>query len=163
MILHLLDCRFSTVLVPCHKGKVDQVQDALQGIGEGNHLARDGVQKCHSENTNNHLPNSFHHLSTPLGNLPIWLVQSSKARIWRHHRPELVEPVEPAMLFGEDRYPVHQMLRHTDMEAKKDYGYDNTRQGDAFHIPEDSYIGHNHFIFPISSCFPSLQPMSPSH
>ena len=75
---------------------------------------------------------------TPLRHLAIWLGESSKARIWRHHRPELVEFVNPGMLLEEERYPIHQMLKHTEIQGMKDIGYDDTCRGDTFHIPEDA-------------------------
>jgi len=74
-----------------------------------------------------------------LRHLAIWLVESSEARIWRHHRPELVEFVDPGMLFEEGRYPVHPMLKHTEIDSMKNIGYDNSHRRDAFHIPEDAF------------------------
>jgi hypothetical protein len=85
------------------------------------------------------MPKCFHLLKTPLHHLAIWLVESSEARIWRHHHPELVEFVDPGMLFEEGYYQVHQMLKHTELDGMKNIGYDNSRQGDSFHIPEDAY------------------------
>jgi len=73
-----------------------------------------------------------------LHHLAIWLVELSKARIWKHHRPELVEFVNPGILFEEGHYPVHRMFKHTEIDIMEDIGYDNSRWGDAFHIPEDA-------------------------
>ena len=102
------------------------------------------------------MPKCFHLLTTRLRHLAIWLVESREARIWRHHRPELVEFVHPGMLFEEGCYPVHQMLKHTKIDGMMDIGYDNSRRSDAFHIPEDAFWGSNRSIFQILSCFTSL-------
>jgi hypothetical protein len=66
----------------------------------------------------------------------IWIVESSKVRIWRHHYPKLVEFVDPEMLFEERHYPVDRMLKHAEIDDMKNIGYDNCCQRDAFHIPE---------------------------
>jgi len=71
--------------------------------------------------------------------LAIWLVGSSEARIWRHHRPELVEFVHAVKLFKEGHYPIHSMLKHTMIDGMKNIGYDNSRQGNAFHIPDNAF------------------------
>ena len=76
-------------------------------------------------------------LNTTLCQLAIWLVESSKARIWSHHCPELVAFVHPGMLFKEGLYPVHQMLKPTKIDGMKDIGYDNGHRGDPFLIPDD--------------------------
>jgi len=73
-----------------------------------------------------------------LRHLAKWLVESSEARIWRHHHPELVEFVDPGMVFEEGCYPVHQMLKHTEIDRVKIIGYNNSRQRDAFCLPEDA-------------------------
>jgi hypothetical protein len=65
-----------------------------------------------------------------------WHFESSEGRIWWHHRPELVEYVDPVMLFQEGCYPVHQMLKHTEINGKKNIEYVNSHQRAAFHIPE---------------------------
>jgi hypothetical protein len=67
-----------------------------------------------------------------LHHLAIWLVESSEARIWRYHSLELVEFVDPGMLFEEGRYPVDQMLKDTEIDGIKNIGYDNGRRRDAF-------------------------------
>jgi len=71
--------------------------------------------------------------------MAIWLVESSEDRIWRHRCPELVEFVDPGMLFKEECYPVNQMLQHTEVDRMKNIGYDNSRRRDAFRIPEDAF------------------------
>jgi len=76
---------------------------------------------------------------TPLRHLALWLVESSEARIWRHHRPELVAFVDPGMLFKAGCHPVHQMLKHTEIDGMKNIGYDNRLRGYALHIPEDLF------------------------
>jgi len=78
------------------------------------------------------LPPQFRHLA-------IGLVSSNEARIWRHHRPGLVEFICPGMLFEGGHYPVHQMLQHTHIEGMKYIGYNNNHRRDAFHIPEDCF------------------------
>jgi hypothetical protein len=85
------------------------------------------------------MPVCFHLLTTQLCRRDMLLVQSSEARIWRHHRPELLEFVDPGMLFKEGRYTVHQMLQHTEIDSMKNIGYDNSRRRDAFHIPDDAF------------------------
>ena len=40
-------------------------------------------------------------------------------------RPELVEFVNPGMFFKEGYNPVHQMLKHTDIDGMKDIRYRN--------------------------------------
>jgi len=69
----------------------------------------------------------------------VWLVESSETRLWRHHRPQLVEFIDPRMLFEEEHFPVHQMLEHTKIDVMKDIYYANCRRGDAFIIPEDPF------------------------
>jgi len=110
MILHVLNCGFCMVPVPFHKVKVPLVLDAQQGFWEGNTLACWQVEKSCHENSNNHVPEGFHLLATPLGHLAIWLVESSEAWISRYHCPEMVEFVDPGMLVPEGHYPVHHML-----------------------------------------------------
>jgi len=71
--------------------------------------------------------------------LAIWLVESSEARIWRYHCAELVEFVDPGMLFDKECYPIHQMLKDTEIDGMNNIEYDNSRGRDAFHIPEDAF------------------------
>jgi len=47
------------------------------------------------------MPECCHLLTTTLSHLAIWRVESSEARIWRNHHPELVEFVDRGMLFEE--------------------------------------------------------------
>lgn len=97
----------------------------------------------------------FHLPPTPLHHLAIWLVESSAAMIWRHHRPELVEFVDPGMMFEEGCDTVCQLLDHTKTHGRQDTVYDNRSWGDAFHIPEDAIRCANHSIIQIVSCIPS--------
>jgi hypothetical protein len=78
----------------------------------------------------------FHLLTTPLRHLPIWLEESSVARIWTHHRPVLVGFVDPGMLFEKGHYPDYQMLEYTELDCKKNIWYDNCHLRDAFHKPQ---------------------------
>jgi len=55
------------------------------------------------------------------------------------HFADVVEFVDPGMLFEEGHYPVHQMLKHTEIDGKKNIWYDNSHRRDAFHIPEDAF------------------------
>jgi hypothetical protein len=71
--------------------------------------------------------------------MAIWLLELSESRIWRHHHPELVEFVDPGMLFKKGRYAVHQMLKHTKTDSMKNIVHDNSRRTDAFHILEDAF------------------------
>jgi len=68
--------------------------------------------------------------------LASWLVESSEAMIWRQHCPKLVEFVNPGMLLDEERYTVHQLLEHTNIDGMKNIGDNYTRLGEVFHIPE---------------------------
>jgi len=120
--LHVLDCGFSTVPVLCHQGTIDKVIDAWEGFSERNPLTHRRVSKSCCENWNHHMPECFHLLTTPLRYLAIWLVDLSKARIWRHHYPEHVEFVNPWMFFEEDHSPVHQMLMHIVIDSMKKIG-----------------------------------------
>jgi len=65
------------------------------------------------------MPECIHLHTTPGRHLAIWLVEMSEARILRHRRGELVEFVDPGMLFEEGRYPVHQMFKHTEIHYMK--------------------------------------------
>ena len=58
--------------------------------------------------------------------------------MWRHHRPELVEYIDPGMLFKEGRYPVPQMLNCTEIYGMNDLGYDNSRRADELNIRENT-------------------------
>jgi hypothetical protein len=60
------------------------------------------------------------------------------ARIWRYHHPELVEFVNPGT-FKEGRYPVNQILMHTEIDGMKNIRYNNSRRRNAFHIPADFF------------------------
>jgi len=145
------------VPVQCKEAKIHQVLDAQRGYCEGNALARQRVSKSRPENWNNHSPECFDLLITLLHHLAISLVESSIARIWRHHIPELVEIADPGMLFEEGRYPVHQMFRYTKIDGMKNIGYDNSRWRYAFHISDDAVWGSNCMNFQILSCFLSLR------
>jgi len=113
-IIHVLDCGFSMVPVLCDRVNIHYVLDAQHGFCEWNPLACRRDRKSCPENWIYHSPDCFHLLATSLGHLAIWLVQLIEARILRHHRPELVELVDPGMFFDEGQYPVHQILKHTD-------------------------------------------------
>jgi len=160
IIHHVLDCGLSMVPVQCHKVKINQVLDTQQGYCEGNPLACRRVWKSCHPNRNNHTPESVHLHTTPLRLLTIWLVESSKARIWMHHHPVLVEFVDPGILFKEGRYPVYQMLLHTQIDSMKNIEYDNSHWWYACRIPDDSFWGSNHLILQIVSCFQSLRLIS---
>jgi hypothetical protein len=69
----------------------------------------------------------------------IWLVELSEARIWRHYHPELVEIFDHGMMFKEGRYPVHQMLKHTNKDSMKKIGYNNSCWRDECYISEDAF------------------------
>jgi len=112
------------------------------------------------ENCNNHTSECFHLLATPLHRLAIWHVESSEARIWRHHRWEQVEFVDPGLLLEEGCCPVLWMLKHTEIDGMKNVGCHNSRRRDAFHIPEDAFWGSNCSISQIMSCFPPLSLIS---
>ena len=152
ILLHVLHRGFSIVPVMCHKVKIHSVLDAQQGFCEGNPLAHQKVWKSQHENWNNHAHECFHLLTTTLRHLATWLVKLSQARIWRHHCQELVEFVNPGMLFKKGHFLVYQMLMHTEIEGMKNFGYDNSHPGDAFHIPEDAFWGSNCSILQILSC-----------
>jgi len=81
----------------------------------------------------------FHLLPTPFRHLAIWIDESSEARIWRHHRPELVEYVDRGMVCKEGRYSVPQMLKYTEIAGMKIIAYHNRGRSEAFHIPEDAF------------------------
>jgi hypothetical protein len=81
------------------------------------------------------MPKYLHLLITPVRHWAIWLVESREARIWMHHRSELVEFVGPGMLFKTGRLQVHQMLNHTEIDGMKNISFNNSRWRDAVHIP----------------------------
>jgi len=81
----------------------------------------------------------FHLLTTLLYHVAIGLVESSDTRLWSHHHPQLAEFADPGMLFQEGRYPVHHMVKHPTIDGKNNIGYDNSRQRDSFHIPDDPF------------------------
>jgi len=160
IILHVVNCGLSMVPVLCHKVKIPKVLDAQQGVCERNHLARQRIWKSHPDNWNNHMPDCFYLLTTPLGHLSMWLVESSEARIWRHHDQEQIQFVDPGILFEGWRYPAHQMLQHSEIDGMKNIRYDIRRRRNAFHIPEGAFWGSNCSIVQILSCFPSLRLFS---
>jgi hypothetical protein len=82
-------------------------------------------------------------LTTALGPLGLWLVKLKEARIWRHHHPKDIEFVDHGMLFVEECYPVHQMLKHIRIHGKTDIRYINSCPGDALHIADDAFQGSN--------------------
>jgi len=110
----------------------------------------------HGKNWDNHVPECIHHLSTPLHHLVIWLVESSTARIWRHHCPGMVEFVNAGMFLDKGDYTFHQLLNHTMIDGMKNFRYANNGWGNAFCIPEDTFWGCNRLIFQQLSWFPSL-------
>jgi hypothetical protein len=122
-----------------HKGKIHKDSDAQQGFGEGNPLASPSVQMSRGEKCNNYASKCLHLLTTHLHRFAIWHVESSEALIWRHHRSELVDFVDPGLLFEEGRYQVYQILNHTEIEDMKNIGYDCSLQRDAFHTAEDVF------------------------
>jgi len=154
MNLHVLDRGFSTMVpVVCHKVKMNGFLVAQQGFCEGNPLAHCKVKKNPPETWNNHAPECFPILTTPLRLWAIWLVGWSEARICNYHRPAVVELVDPGMLLKDGQYPVQEMLKGTEIDGPKNIRYDNSHQGDAFHIPEDTFWGFNYSIFQILSSF----------
>jgi len=81
-------------------------------------------------------------LSSPYYSIesPVYMAcELSEATIWRDHRPELVEFVDPGMLFEEGRYPVHQLLKYMEIDGMKNIRYDNNRWRDAFNIPDHPF------------------------
>jgi len=103
--------------------------------------------------------NSFcgcHLITTWLGQQAIWLVDLSKAMVWRHHRPEVVEIVNPGVLFKERHYPVHQMLKHIEIGSMQSIRYDNRCWGHSLYIPKGAFWGSNCWIIQMLSCCPSL-------
>ena len=113
IILHILDRGLSMVLVLYYKVKIHKFLDAQRGFCEGNALASRRVQMSPSENWNNYAPKCLHLLTTSLGRLANWHVESTEATIWRNHHPELVDFVNPGMLFEEGRHHVHRILNCT--------------------------------------------------
>jgi hypothetical protein len=87
----------------------------------------------------------------------------SKARIWRHHRPELVEFVIPGKLFMNGHDPVQQMIKHTEIDGMKKNRQDNSHWRDACHIPEDASCDSYRSNSPILNRFSSLCVFSLSH
>jgi hypothetical protein len=85
------------------------------------------------------MPKCFQLHTPPLRHLTIWLVESSEARIWRHHRQELGEFPNPGMLFEEGRCPVDQMGNDAEIYGMQIIQYDHSLQRDAFHIPQDTF------------------------
>jgi len=67
------------------------------------------------------------------------------------------------MRFEEERYAVHQMLNHSEIDGMKNIGYNDSRRNDAFQIPEDTFWSSNRLIFLILSCIPSPHLISLSH
>lgn len=139
IIPNVLDQRFSIVLAFCHMVKIPQYVDAQLGCCEGNSLACRMVAKSCHKNWINHTPECFHLISTSINQLATGRVEQKDARVWRHHCPELVENVDPGMLFKKGCYPVHQMGKHTMIDSMKDIGYDNRCLGDAFDIHADTF------------------------
>jgi len=154
--LHVLHRGRSMVPVLCHKANMHKVLDTQQGFCEGNALACRRAWNSRRENWNNHMAECIQLLPTPFRHLAIRLVASSESRIWSHHHPVLVEFVDPGILFEEEHYPVPQMLKKTEIDGKKNVGYDNCRWRDVLYLPEDAFWGFNLVIFQILSCFPAL-------
>jgi len=97
-------------------------------------------------------------ISGPLNfvKMSIWLVESSKARIWRYHHPEQVEFVDPGMLFEEIHYGTKQLITHTESDSMKIIRYGSSHWGNAYQIPEYAVWGSGHLIIETLSCFTSL-------
>jgi len=159
-ILNVLDHGFSVVLVLCHEVKIHKSIDNQMGISGGNALARWRVWNRRCKNWSNHASGCFQLLTTPLGHFATWLIESSQARIWRHHRAELVKFFDHGMLLETGHHPVYQMLSHTKTYGMKNIGYNNHRRRDTFHIPDDLVWGSGGLIFQILSFFSSLHPIS---
>jgi len=68
---------FSMFPVLSHTVKIHDVLEAQQDFCEANPLAQQRVSKSGHENFNNHAPECFHLLTTPLHQLAIGLVESS--------------------------------------------------------------------------------------
>jgi len=98
-------------------------------------------------------PYNSYFLNPVFSHLAISLVESSEATIWRHHRPELVEFVDPWMMGEEGWYTVLEMLKDTNIDVMKNIGYDNSHWRDAFYIPPDTVWESNHSTLQILSCF----------
>jgi len=105
--LHVFDLHLSKVPVLCHTVEIHDILDAHQGFCEGKPLAPGRVKKSRRKKWKNQAPECFHLLTTPFHHLAIWLVASSKARIWGHHHRQLVEFANPRMLLEEGCYWVH--------------------------------------------------------
>lgn len=99
------------------------------------------------------------HTPPPL-HLAIWLVVMSKARIWRYRHPEMVEFVNGRMLMNEEQFTFHQMIKCTEIDRTRNIQYHICHQGEASHIPEDTFSGSNHRIMEMLLCFLSLHLMS---
>jgi len=83
--------------------------------------------------------------------------------LWRHYCPELVEFVNSGMLFKEGQYTVYQMLKSTEIDGIRNITYNNTHRGDLYCTVDHAFVGCNHSIFQIISCFPSLNLMPLNH
>jgi hypothetical protein len=59
--------------------------------------------------------------------------------MFSYHFPVLVEFVDPGIMFEERRYPVHQMVKHTEMDNIKNVRNVDCHRRDAFYIPEDTF------------------------
>jgi len=159
IILQVLDCSCSMVPVLYHKMKIHEVLHTQQGFFEGNHLTRQRVSKSRHKYCNSHTSNHFQLHTTALRRLAIWLVQSSEASIWRHHRPQIVEYVNPGMCIEEGHCPVDQMREYTESDDIKHIWYDKSSWGDALPIAEDTIWCSNRSIIQILRCFPSSLAM----
>jgi hypothetical protein len=70
--------------------------------------------------------------------MAIWIVESTEARTWTHHHPELVEFGHPGMLFGAGCDPVNLIFKHTEIDVMNNVWYDRSPQRDALLIPTDA-------------------------
>jgi len=85
--------------------------------------------------------------------MAIWQFELDVARIWRLHRPVLVEIGIPGMMFKGGYYQVLQMLNRTEIDHMKNFRYNNTWWRESFHIPEHTSGGSNSFIVQVLSRF----------
>lgn len=155
--LYVLNHDVSMGLVLSHTVKIHSVLVTQQGFCGGITLAPLTDEESFCQNWNNHAPEWVHLYTTPLFHQVIWQVESSEVRIWRHHIVELVEFLNPGMLFQPECYPVHQIRKHTELDSMKIFWYANTHWGNAFHNPDDAFWGFNYSIFHIMSCILSCR------
>jgi hypothetical protein len=63
------------------------------------------------------MPQYFDHISSPLRDIAIWLVEFTEARTWRHDCPELIKFVDTGMLKKEAHYPEYPERNYTEIDG----------------------------------------------